>query len=343
MSSRPTIKDLAKQAGVSVATVDRVLNNRSSVREATAQRVLLAAEDIGYHAAGLLKARFQESKPRKRVVFLLQRSSDYFYQTLGEALLRAADMQRDYQLQAQVQFMDEVAPAYIAEQLRHFGATADAIALVALDHHSINKEIESLISQGKPVISLISGLSSTDRTGHVGLDSRKAGRSAAWAIANLCRQPGKVGILLGSHRYLSQEIAEISFISYFREFAPGFTLLQPVLNLDDDRLAGEATAQLLADHPNLVGIYSAGGGVNGMIQTLRSEASNRDIVTVCNELMPSTREALRDGVVNLVIATPVERLAQEAAALVSSAFSARGNRGLMSVLLPADLYISENI
>ncbi|HUG61288.1 MAG TPA: LacI family DNA-binding transcriptional regulator, partial [Methylomirabilota bacterium] len=39
MGSRPTIEDVARSAGVSVATVDRVLNGRQKVREDTARRV----------------------------------------------------------------------------------------------------------------------------------------------------------------------------------------------------------------------------------------------------------------------------------------------------------------
>ena len=35
MARRPTIEDVAREAGVSVATVDRVLNNRARVREET--------------------------------------------------------------------------------------------------------------------------------------------------------------------------------------------------------------------------------------------------------------------------------------------------------------------
>lgn len=343
MSSRPTIKDLAREAGVSVATVDRVLNNRSKVREATAQRVLMAAEDISYHAAGLLKLRFQESKPRKRVTFLLQRSSDFFYRAMGDALQHAAERQRDYQLQAQVVFMDEVSPGYIAGQLQHYGAEADGIALVAMDDHQVSKEAEALHACGKPVITLLSGLASKLHRGHVGLDYRKVGRTAAWAISRLAKHPGEVGILLGSHRYINQDLAEISFISYFREFGPAFRLLQPVLNLDDDRLAAEATAQLLADHPDLVGIYSAGGGVGGMIETLRRDARDRQLVVVGNELMPATRDALRDGILDLVIATPLERLAGETVDLLCRAFGQRGAQEFTPVHLPADLYISENL
>ena len=59
LSRRPTIADLARAADVSVATVDRVLNARHRVRETTAERVLGAAEAIGYHATPLIKSRLR--------------------------------------------------------------------------------------------------------------------------------------------------------------------------------------------------------------------------------------------------------------------------------------------
>ncbi|SDZ47366.1 LacI family transcriptional regulator, partial [Jannaschia faecimaris] len=43
MANRPTIADLARAAGVSTATVDRVLNGRLSVRAETARKVQDAA------------------------------------------------------------------------------------------------------------------------------------------------------------------------------------------------------------------------------------------------------------------------------------------------------------
>ena len=44
-----TIKDVAKRAGVSVATVSRVLNDYDNVRGKTAQKVKDAIEELDYH------------------------------------------------------------------------------------------------------------------------------------------------------------------------------------------------------------------------------------------------------------------------------------------------------
>ena len=48
MSSRPTIKDVAEQAGVSIATVSRALNDKGDVSVQTREQVLEVARSIGY-------------------------------------------------------------------------------------------------------------------------------------------------------------------------------------------------------------------------------------------------------------------------------------------------------
>jgi LacI family transcriptional regulator len=84
MGRRPTIQDLAVSAGVSVATVDRVLNKRHPVKEGTARRVLEAAERIGFYATGLLRQRLGKPIRAATVGFLLQKP-DPFYQQLGNS------------------------------------------------------------------------------------------------------------------------------------------------------------------------------------------------------------------------------------------------------------------
>ncbi|TIQ54449.1 MAG: LacI family transcriptional regulator, partial [Mesorhizobium sp.] len=47
---RSTLTDIAREAGVSAATVDRVLNNRAGVRARTREVVLETAQRLGYIA-----------------------------------------------------------------------------------------------------------------------------------------------------------------------------------------------------------------------------------------------------------------------------------------------------
>ncbi|HEX6700956.1 MAG TPA: LacI family DNA-binding transcriptional regulator, partial [Gaiellaceae bacterium] len=48
MSDRPTIRDVAERAGVSIATVSRVLNDKGDASPTTRDRVRKAARSLGY-------------------------------------------------------------------------------------------------------------------------------------------------------------------------------------------------------------------------------------------------------------------------------------------------------
>jgi LacI family transcriptional regulator len=342
MVKRPTIANLARAAGVSVATVDRVLNRRLPVRDDTSARVVEAAEAIGYHATGLLKRRLTEV-PQRRFGFLLQKRHDAFYKAFSEELVRATKSATFIQGKPVLEFMDELVPAHIAGRIREVGAKADALAVVAVDHPLVNEAVEDVAAKGKPVFTLLSDITSSSRACYLAVDSRKAGRTAAWVISRTAKAPGKVGILVGSHRYLSQEMAEISFRSYMREHAPEFQLLEPIISLDDERIAYEAVINMVASNPDLVGIYDSGGGQDGLIRALRDENASARIVAVCNELTAATRAALIDGTVDMVLATPIAAMAARTVELMAEASGSKARETFSPVLFPADIFVSENI
>ncbi len=342
MGKRATISDLARHAGVSVATVDRVLNRRLPVRDDTALRVVAAAEAIGYHATGLLKQRVTEVK-QCTLGFLLQKHEDDFYRALGVELQNATRAATDIRGKAVVEFMDVLVPSFIATRIREMGARVDVLAVVAVDHPLVNQAVEELVAKGKPVFTLLSDLTTPARAGYIGVDARKTGRTAAWTISRLAKKTGKVGILLGSHRYLSQETAEISFRSYMRENAPEFQLLEPLVNLDDHRIAYEAVVDMVSSNEDLVGIYMSGGGVEGLVRGLREENAGHRIIAVCNELMPVTRNALIDGTIDMVLATPAAILAAHAVDAMTRASASERPETKNIVQLQAEIYVSENI
>ena len=90
------IADVARRAGVSTATVDRVLNRRPGVRPITLQRVLTAASELDYMPAEDLLAAMKP-KPM-RLLFLLPKGTNRFLSMLGQLIAhseaRLAALQR---------------------------------------------------------------------------------------------------------------------------------------------------------------------------------------------------------------------------------------------------------
>jgi LacI family transcriptional regulator len=342
MVKRPTIRDLALASGVSMATVDRVLNRRLPVREDTALRVMAAAEAIGFHATSLLRQRLQET-PKRTFGFLLQKRDQEFYRNFAAALSAATAEAPNIRGRALVEFIDEIIPARIAAGIREAAQRCDAMAIVAVDHPLVNDAIAEASRNGKPVVTLLTDVTAPQRTAYLAADSRRCGRTAGWTISRLARNPGTIGILLGSHRYLSQELAEMSFRSYMREHAPGFRLLEPLVNLDDARIAYEAIVDMIGSNPDLVGIYAAGGGAEGLIQALRDEDAGGRVVAVCNELTAQSRAALIDGTIDMVLDTPICEMSRRAIEVMVRACNGDSLEGWQHVLFPPTMVIRESL
>jgi LacI family transcriptional regulator len=340
MVKRPTMTDLAKAAGVSIATVDRVINRRLPVNSDTAQRVVRAGEAIGFHATTLLRQRIEE-KPAHRFGFLLQKKYA-FYEQLGKSLVAATRGAHDIEGKPILEFMDELVPAIIVKHLNDMARKADAIAIVAMDHPQINQAVEDIVAKGTPVFTLLSPINTASCTGHLGLDSRKCGRIAGWVTCMAVKEPGKIGIIVGSHRYINQEISEISYRAYLREHAPHLQLLEPIINLDDEHIAYEAVSDMLASYPDLRAVYVAGGGQEGLIRALRESQGRERPIAMCNELTEATRAALIDGTIDMTLCTPIDLLAGKA---IEHMISASNNSRISPnpMLFSPEMIVRENL
>jgi len=339
---RPTMSVLAKEAGVGLSTVDRVLNGRAPVEAATAQRVLEAAERIGYYATPLLRQRLKADVPQRTFGFLLQQRSTEFYAGLGEALHNATADLPEFRAEAVIEYMDDLTPAAVADALRRMGHWTDGIAVVAADHPIVSSAIEALAAESIPVVALISDLTAPSRAAYVGLDNRKVGRSAAWFLAQKLPRMATTAIMVGSHRYLCQEANEIGFRSFLREHAPTTVLLDPVATLESDHYACEAALDLVRRR-RLDGIYVAGGGIKGVLDALRQVEPERRPVTIGHDLTEVTARGLDEGLLHAVLSHPVEAVARQAVQVLAQGAAPAGTAGhSLQHHLPLQIAIPES-
>ena len=340
---RPTIPDLASAAGVSVSTVNRVLNQPESVRQPTRERVMGAAEEIGFYGLGTIKHAVQTGRQKHKLGILLQQKGRRFYRNLGKAMLVEADRWTDETVELSLDYLDDLSPERVAEHLVALAETCEAIALVAAQHPLVADAIDAVMAKGVPVASLIAPLSAQGNVSFVGLDNWKVGRTAAWAFDKIVRNPGKIGILLGNFRYRNQEMNESSFRSSFREHNAQFTPLEPLATYESAAAARELVETLLKEHPDLCGLLISGGGITGALAALRATPKRKDFVAVGYELFDETRTALIDGTLSMVISHPMETFARETISTLVKAKKAGADAGAQRVALGFEIYTSENV
>jgi LacI family transcriptional regulator len=317
MAHRATIQDLAEKSAVSVSTIDRIMNGRAKVREATATRVLTAAEELQFYALPALRERLKRDKPTVRLGFLLQQSQRSLYRTIGDALIKAGQASAE-PVEVVIEFMEDLTPEAVSAQMLRLGREVQALAVVSADHARIARAIEALRDEGVRTYGLISELTAASEVGYFGLENWKAGRTAAWALTGLAKRPGRIAILVGNHRYRCQESNESGFRSYCREHAQDFTILEPMQTFEDRAIARDVTDQILIREPDLVGLYVAGGGMPGVLEALRASDRAEKLVVVGHELTEHTRGGLIDGILSLVVGHPITRMANEAISVMAS-------------------------
>ena len=217
-------------------------------------------------------------------------------------------------------------------------ATSDAVT-----HPDVTDAVTRLNARNIPCFALLNDFAQGVRQNYLGLNNMKVGRIAAHMIVTATHQPGKIAVFVGGYRWHGHELRETGFRSYFREFAPQFRVLDTLVNLETRQLTYEATLDLLGRHPDLRGIYCAGGGMEGAIAAIREVRAPGEVALIVNELTPESRAALISRHVTMAIATPLQRLCSDLIGLTGDAVLNGVPPFAGQHFLPPDLYLPESV
>ncbi|MDO9524735.1 MAG: LacI family DNA-binding transcriptional regulator [Gemmobacter sp.] len=298
--NKPTLLDVARAAGVSYATADRVLNARGGVAEKSIQRVQRAIEDLGYerdlHAANLSRRRTYAFR------FLVPQGDHAFFRELRHSLEAERAPRRSNRISIFVQEIPALDPEALADALDRIQVSdCDCLAVVATDAPRVTQAITRLTAQGMPVITLVGDAAPDARAAYVGIDNVMAGRTAGRLIR--LAHTGRTGRILPvvgaltarDHRDRLDGVREV-----LGEPGGSLDLMAPVAVQDRaDRMRVEV-GQALRAAPDITGIYSIGAGNRALIEIMAQLPGQRPFV-VLHELTPVSRDGLERGLIDAVI------------------------------------------
>lgn len=297
---RATLEDVAREAGVSLATADRVVNRRDGVRSKTAARVERAIAKLGY-TPNFAAARLARNR-RHRFAFLLPSTANPFMAQLASQVEATARWLEAQQTFIDVAYVDVFDSEALAAALRDLSPVYSGMALVALDHPSVRAAIDDLVARGVHVVTLVSDVPTSRRAHYIGIDNPAAGRTAASLMGRFAsRSFGQIAVIVGSMALRDHAERHFGFMQVLSREFPHLRL-RPVLEGRDDAARNRAIVQrLLAEIPDLVGVYNAGAGNEGIAAALETSGRARELVWVAHELTPDARRWLLDGVADAII------------------------------------------
>lgn len=332
MANRSGISDIARLAGVSEATVDRVLHGRPNVRPATAERVLAAAAECRYLSQQQLTRLARPN--RLRLSVLLPGSANPFLRRLNEDLRQWAQV-RDRGARIHSFLLPSMEVDALCRALRRLGRKSDAIAFFGVDHPDVRDEVDALVDQGKQVLTLISDITGSRRNAFVGIDNLAAGRTAAFLLAATAPPKGTLAIIAATRHYRAHVERELGFQELIQRDHPTLAFSGTIEGQDDPLINMRLTQSLLERFPDLCGIYNVGGSSEGIGMALRRTGQAGKVRLIGHGYGPDTRKMLEDGVMMAVLTQRTQTLLE---VLVDQLHSDRPPAPLpMQILFPTNL------
>jgi LacI family transcriptional regulator len=290
------VKDIAHQAGLSTATVDRVLNGRTGVRRQTAQRVEAAIDELKKQekSAGL--------KGRTYVFDVIMEAPDRFTRAVRGAFEAQANAFRPLNVRARFHFTEQMRDADLSRLMaRISGRGSDGIVLKAPDTPTIRESVASMTTAGLPVVTLVTDLPGSGRLAYAGSDNRVAGQTAAYLIGSRVGQtPGTVLATLSSNGFRGEEERQTAFRVMLQARSPQLRVISISEGFGKDWTTGAQVRAALAKEGDICAVYSIGGGNRSIVDAF--EAAGRALpVHVAHDLDEDNLALLREEKLSYVL------------------------------------------
>lgn len=296
MSRSFLIKEIAAQAGLSVATVDRVLNERPGVRALTRARVSEAIRD--------LEAQSQQRalSGRKFNIDLVMETPTRFSAAVRAALEAELPTLQPAVFRARFHLWEMIPAEALAQALERIRARGShGVILKAPDVPEVSAAVDRLAASGIPVVTIVTDLPHARRHAYVGIDNRAAGETAAFLIgAWLKPSRARVLVTLSSNRFRGEEEREQGFRQALRRFHPDLGIVEVSEGYGMDQETVVLARRALMGDRMIAGAYSIGGG-NQAVLAAFAEAGRDCTVFVAHDLDAENARLLRERRISAVL------------------------------------------
>ena len=298
-----TIKEIAKEAGVSRGTVDRALNNRPGVNAEVAERIRRLAEEMGYQPNRVAKALVDRNYTHYRIGIILVTENNSFY---NDIIRGAEDCLKEYEdynaageLRVLTSYSDEDGMISLINGMTASGV--QGIVLTPIGSPKVTACMRQAESAGVRFITVNSDVEGAGRSAYVGSDFRKSGK----VMAGLVRQ------LSGGHAYSIGAVTGPSGNTAVQQREDGFLeeigryehlkLVSLVRNEENEEKSYELTAEMLENHPELEAVCFLGAGMVGSLKALSEAKAEQNRKVLVYDAYPEILEGLQAGLIDFSI------------------------------------------
>lgn len=290
-----TIQEIARQAGGSRGTVDRVLNQRGKVKREVAERVEAIAKEMGYVP--------KHKRKGMRIGVVTQLSGSSFMIPVNKGIQDAAtylDERGVTILQRECVGVDENEQKKAIESLINEGI--DGLAIMPVEADGIRTYLNEIIEKlGVPVVTFNSDIVGTKRTCFIGLNNTQSGRTAAGLMGLMMQGKGKVLVITGYFSNSASSRRVDGFVEEIKQEYPNIELVGVQSSLEQEEEVEKIIVQTLVAYPDLKGIFVVSGGQAGVKRAFEHLKLSERPFVIIYDMTPQNKKALLEGTVDFLI------------------------------------------
>lgn len=305
-TQKPRIKDIARMAGVSEGTVDRVLHNRGEVSVKSKEAVMKVLEEINYTPN--LLARSLASKKHYRFVCLIPsfQPGDY-WEFIENALLQAGNDFLQYNIHIDIHYFNQFDSDNFLDLTQNLLQLSPDAVILAPIFRSESLAFTLVLQQNDIPFSFIDSLiEEAGFTTYYGQNSFQSGFVAAKLLLNDLPENSEIMVLRtkrqGAVSNQTKNRFE-GFMQYFNQQSVHKTmnLVHVEISDTDDQLNLRIVEQLFQEHPRLNATITFNSKVYRMADYL-NQLHRTNIRLIGYDLLDKNVEYLNQDVISYLIA-----------------------------------------
>ena len=224
MSSKIRIKDIAKMAGVSVGTVDRVLHGRPNISKIAREKVEKVLAQINYQP-NMYASALAYNKSYTFYLLVPQHESEAYWEEIEEGAMKAAEVRRDFHINVEVIYYDRFNAETFVNQVNHcLSLNPDGVIVVPAQLEITRTFTDKLHERNIPFVMLDSYMPDLQPLSFYGQDSLASGYFAAKMLMMVAYNESEIAIVKqtkdGKVVSKQQENRETGFRTYMNDHFP---------------------------------------------------------------------------------------------------------------------------
>mgnify|MGYP002710135947 CR=1 FL=1 len=297
-----TQSQIAQIAGVSRATVERVINNRGDVSDETRRKVLDIIKQMDYrpNRAGKTLAIRQKNL---KIGCIIVRADNPFYQELNSGIQEKAEEFKSYGIEVIVESVEFTANAQIQKINELLDQSISALVIQPTIEPALVDKLKQVEKLGIPIVTVNTDLPDYHSSFcYVGNDFYLCGKTAANLMSMITSSTCCIGIITGFFNAKSHADRIDGFRDYIRDI-PGMHIAAIAENRDDEMESYYVAKTMLNRYPEIDAMFLVAGGVHGAGNAIRQvmQLQNRQVKTISFDDVPTTRALVREGIIAATI------------------------------------------